>query len=809
MGERLVANFEDAGLDAIAEVGGKNASLGEMIRALAPRGVLIPPGFSLTAAAYRLFMRQNGLDRRVREALAGLDPAKTADLQARGRALREAVLAAPLPAALEREVLTAYARLDPERHGVAARSSATAEDLPEASFAGQQESFLNVASGADLLDCVRRCYASLFNDRAISYRAGRGYSHEAVALSVGVQRMVRSDLACAGVAFTLDPETGFRGVVLVSAAWGLGESVVQGVVQPDEYLVFKPALKEGYRPLLRRRLGSKEVRLVYDAGGGRRVRSEAVPAAERARFALGDEDVLTLARWACLVEDHYGARAGQERPMDLEWAKDGRDGRLYLLQARPETVQSRKAAGVLETFRLGGRGPVLVSGRSVGDRVGAGRARVLKGPAELARFQPGEVLVAEKTDPDWEPVMRKAAAIVTERGGRTCHAAIVSRELGLPAVVGAAGATKILADGREVTVSCAEGETGRVYDGRLPFTVERTDLKGLAVPRTKIMLNVADPERAFGLSFLPNAGVGLARMEFIVTDWVKVHPLALLHPERVADAAMRARVEELRAAGGEDPGEWFVDKLAQGIAVIAAAFHPKPVILRLSDFKTNEYAHLLGGEAFEPAEENPMLGFRGASRYAHPAYREGFALECRAVKRAREVMGLWNLKLMVPFCRTVEEGKAVLAELARHGLRRGEAGLEVLVMCEIPSNAILAEDFAEIFDGFSIGSNDLTQLVLGVDRDSEIVAPVFDERNEAVRRVIDMAIRGAHAKGRPIGICGQAPSDYPDFARWLVERGIDSLSLNPDAALKTTLLVLEAEKALATRTTPRDALRAR
>ncbi|MFI5345974.1 MAG: phosphoenolpyruvate synthase [Elusimicrobiota bacterium] len=797
---RLVVPLEDVGLDRIAEVGGKNASLGEMIRALAPLGVNVPSGFAVTAAGYRLFLREAGLERVIAASLAGLDATRTEDLQIRGRAIRDALRAAPLPAALEREILASYKRLCGIAGGVAVRSSATAEDLPEASFAGQQESFLNVAGPADLLDCVKRCYASLFTDRAISYRAEHGFSHEKLALSIGVQRMVRSDLACSGVAFTIDTESGFRETVLISAAYGLGENVVQGTVSTDEYLVFKPTLKMGFSPILRKTLGAKELRLVHDTLGTKRVRNEPVPDAARARFALTDAEILTLARWACLVEKHYGENAGRDCPMDLEWGKDGVDGKLYLLQARPETVQWRKATDVVETYRLKGKSAVLATGRSVGDRIGKGRVRVLRGVEDLRDFQEGEVLVAEKTDPDWEPVMRKAAAIVTDHGGRTCHAAIVSRELGLPAVVGTETATRNLKNGQMVTVCCAEGETGRVYEGALEFAVERSDLKSLGKPRTKIMMNVADPERAFGLSFLPNDGVGLARMEFIVSDWVKVHPMALIHPEQVTDPAARAEIARL-CAGLADRTEYFVDKLAQGIAVIAAAFHPKEVILRLSDFKTNEYAHLLGGAAFEPKEENPMLGFRGASRYAHPRYREGFALECRAVRRVREAMGLKNLKLMVPFCRTVAEGRAVLAEMERHGLKRGEDGLEVYVMCEIPSNVILADRFAEIFDGFSIGSNDLTQLILGVDRDSEIVAPVFDERNDAVKLMIASVIRVARAKGRKIGICGQAPSDYPDFTRWLVEQGIDSLSLNPDAVLKTTMVVLDAERA---RSAPRE-----
>jgi pyruvate,water dikinase len=792
---RLVVPLEEVELGLVAEVGGKNASLGELLRALSPKGVNVPPGFAITAAGYRLFLRESGLERVIADALAGLDPRRTEDLQKRGSAIRDALRAAPLPAALARETLAAYERLGAGAGGVAVRSSATAEDLPDASFAGQQESFLNVTGPADLLECVKRCFASLFTDRAISYRAERGFGHEKVALSIGVQRMVRSDLACSGVAFTLDTESGFRDVVLISAAYGLGENVVQGTVNTDEYCVFKPALKAGFRPILRKTLGGKELRLIYDAQGTKRVRNVPVPADESARFALTDEEILTLAKWACLIEEHYGSKAGRPCPMDIEWAKDGPTGKLFVVQARPETVQSRKDADVLETYRLKERGAVLVSGRSVGEKIGHGRVRIVRDVRRLADFQEGEVLVADKTDPDWEPIMKKAAAVVTNRGGRTCHAAIVSRELGLPAVVGAEDATQALKDGQFVTVCCAEGETGRVYDGRLAFDVERVSLKGLGHPRTKIMMNVADPETAFALSFLPNAGVGLARMEFIISDWVKVHPLALIHPERVTDQAASAEIARL-TAGRADKPSYFVDKLAEGVATLAAAFSPKDVILRLSDFKTNEYAHLIGGQAFEPREENPMIGFRGASRYCHPRYREGFALECRAVRKVREEMGLKNLKLMIPFCRTVAEGKAVLAEMARHGLKRGEDGLEVYVMCEIPSNVILAEQFAEIFDGFSIGSNDLTQLILGVDRDSEIVAPIFDERNEAVTRMIASVIRVARAKGRKIGICGQAPSDYPDFARFLVEQGIDSLSLNPDAVLRTTVAVLELEKTL-------------
>ncbi|MBI4423784.1 MAG: phosphoenolpyruvate synthase [Elusimicrobia bacterium] len=786
--------FDQIGIGDIPSVGGKNASLGEMVRELGSRGVRVPNGFAVTASAYRHFVTEAGLERTIAEQLRALDVADTQDVARRGRTLREALLAAALPEDLRTEIVEAYGNLSAgaEPVDVAVRSSATAEDLPEASFAGQQETFLNVQGPVALLENVKRCFASLFTDRAIHYRAGRGLDFEQLALSVGVQRMVRSELACSGVAFTLDTETGFPGIVLINAAYGLGENVVQGAVNPDEYRVFKPTLKAGFKPILRKTLGGKELRMVYDAGAGKRVRNVPVPAAERARFALNEEEILELARWACAIEDHYSAKAGRPCPMDLEWAKDGVSGELFIVQARPETVQSRRETGIVESYSIQARGPVLVSGRSVGDKIGRGRVRVLRGPSYLDEFQPGEILVADKTDPDWEPVMKKAAAIVTNRGGRTCHAAIVSRELGIPAVVGTETGTAALQTGRMVTVSCAEGETGFVYDGEVPFQVERVDLKALGRPRVKIMMNVANPEEAFKLSFLPNSGVGLAREEFIISNWVKVHPLALVHPERVESGRSREEIERL-TEGYSDKPRYFVDRLAEGVALIAAAFYPKDVIVRLSDFKTNEYANLIGGGAFEPHEDNPMIGFRGASRYYDPRYREGFALECRAMLKVRRDMGLKNVKLMIPFCRTVEEGGRVLAELAKHGLARGEDGLEVYVMCEIPSNVILAAQFAEIFDGFSIGSNDLTQLVLGVDRDSEILAPLFDERDDAVRRMVIHVIRAAKAHGRKIGICGQAPSDYPDFAQFLVSEGIDSISLNPDAVLKTTRAVLELE----------------
>jgi pyruvate,water dikinase len=678
---------------------------------------------------------------------------------------------------------------------VAVRSSATAEDLPEASFAGQQETFLNIHGEAMLLDAVKRCYASLFTDRAIVYRAHHGFDHRQVALSVGVQKMVRSDLACAGVMFSIDTETGFGNAVLINGAYGLGESVVQGTVNPDECYVFKPTLAKGFRPILQKKLGTKEFKLVYEEGGTRQTRSVPVSQDDRERFVLADDEILTLARWAVQVETHYSRLRGAPSPMDIEWAKDGRSGELFLVQARPETVHARRDLMVLERVQLETRGDVLAVGRSVGEKIGQGRARIIHSVADLEQLQQGEVLVTEMTDPDWEPVMKRAAAVVTDRGGRTCHAAIVSRELGIPAVVGTGSATSAIPAGEEVTVSCAEGEEGFVYRGRLPMRVERTNLADLPQLHTRMMMNVGNPAEAFSLSFLPNDGVGLARIEFIIGTHIRVHPMALLHPERVEDRKARREIEQV-TRGYTDKGQYFVDRLAEGVAMIAAAFWPKDVIVRLSDFKTNEYAGLLGGAAFEPKEENPMIGFRGASRYYDDRYREGFALECRAMQRVRDEMGLDNVKLMVPFCRTVDEGRRVIAELAVNGLVQGERGLEIYVMCEIPSNVTLAKEFARVFDGFSIGSNDLTQLVLGVDRDSELVAHLFDERNEAVTRTIARVITDAHAAGRKIGICGQAPSDYPEFARFLVRAGIDSLSLNPDSQLKTILEIAELEKTL-------------
>lgn len=794
--KRFIRWFSEIGLGDVALVGGKNASLGEMYRELTARGVRVPNGFAITADAYRAFLEKDNLAERLRAELQGLDTHDLAGLQQRGANIRRALLATELPADLAAEILEAYRELGGTRSNlaVAVRSSATAEDLPEASFAGQQESFLNVRGEAALLEASRRCFASLFKDRAISYRFDRGFDALSVQLSIGVQHMVRSDLACSGVIFTLDTETGFPDVVLVSSSYGLGETIVQGTVTPDEYAVFKPTLRLGFQPIIRRRLGTKESKLICGPDGGADVSLVPVPEQDRARFALGDAEVLQLARWACVIEEHYSAKRGRPTPLDLEWAKDGPDGELYLLQARPETVESRRDRNVLERYRINPTTPPIVTGCSIGNRVAHGVVRVIPTAKDLQQFTAGEVLVTDRTDPDWEPILKQAAAVITNRGGRTCHAAIVSRELGVPAIVGTGNATAVLRTGDAVTVSCAEGETGRVYSGTVPFHVERTDIQGLPRPRTQVMLNVGNPDEALGLSFLPNDGAGLVRMEFIIGNTIRAHPLALLDFAALPDSPERTEIERL-TRGWTDKGAFFIDRLAEGIGVIAAAFFPKDVIVRFSDFKTNEYANLLGGRAYEPPEENPMLGFRGASRYYHPRYRRGFALECAAMRKVRSEMGLTHVKLMIPFCRTVEEGRRVLAEMAANGLVRGENGLEVYMMCEIPSNVLLADEFADLFDGFSIGSNDLTQLVLGVDRDSEIVAPLFDERNPAVLKTIAEVIRVCRARGRKIGICGQAPSDYPEFVDFLIAQGIDSISLNPDTVLKTLLAVAERERA--------------
>jgi len=799
----LVVPFEAVGLDDLATVGGKNASLGELIRQLTAQGVRVPGGFATTAAAYRFFLAHNGLDEPLEKLLEKLDCTNLAALQAAGRAARELILAASLPEPLEQAIVAAYARLCGVEGGgggepcsVAVRSSATAEDLPDASFAGQQETFLNIQGEAALLEACRRCYASLFTDRAISYRQINGFDHCDVALSIGVQRMVRSDLAASGVIFTIDTETGFRDTVLLTAAYGLGENVVQGAVNPDEYLIFKPTLRQGFAPILSRRLGSKEIRMVHADSAGSRASTCNVPvsAEDRRRFAISDDDVLTLARWACLIEEHYSDQRGTPTPMDIEWAKDGLSGELFILQARPETVESRRSATVLRSWHLAPHNAELITeGRAIGASVSSGRARVIGDPSEIGRFAAGDLLVTNRTDPDWEPILKKASGVITNQGGRTCHAAIIAREMGITAIVGCGDATTAITDGERITASCCEGGQGFVYRGELAFSLDEQELGDLPPTRTRILMNVGNPEEAFNLAAIPCDGIGLARLEFIIANHIKVHPMALLAPERVADPEQRAAIASL-TRGYLHPADYYVDLLSQGMARLAAAFHPRPVILRFSDFKSNEYAKLLGGSGFEPREENPMIGWRGASRYYAPGFRDAFALECAALKRVRDAMGLTNVIPMVPFCRTPEEGDRVLAEMASHGLSRGENGLQVYVMCELPSNVIGAEAFAERFDGFSIGSNDLTQLTLGLDRDSALVAELFDERHPTVKEMIRLAIRTAKSCGRKIGICGQAPSDYPDFARFLVEEGIDSISLNPDAVLKTRLAIAAMEK---------------
>ncbi len=793
---RWIRWFEEVGLEDLPLVGGKNASLGEMIRTLKGLGVQVPEGFAVTAEAYRYFLQANGLLEPIAQELKALDLEDPKALSRTSQRIRNLILKGQYPQDLEEEIREAYralgARIGEENPPVAVRSSATAEDLPTASFAGQQESYLYVQGEEDLLLHVKRAMASLFTARAISYRAHHGFDHLKVALSVGVQRMVRADTGASGVIFTLDPDTGHRGFVYLTAIYGLGENIVQGRVVPDAYYVHKPTLEAGYKALVYKKLGAKELTLAYDPREGR-LKNRPTPVYLRSRFALEDEEVLLLARWAIQIEAHYSRLRGAETPMDIEWAKDGPTGELFILQARPETVHAQKAP-VLKVYRLEGKGEVLVEGLAVGEAIAQGRARLLRSPKEMDRFQEGEVLVTETTNPDWEPIMKRAAAIVTERGGRTSHAAIVARELGVPAVVGALGAMARIPEGEVVTVSCAQGEVGRVFRGALPYRVEEVRPETLPRTRTRVMVNVGAPEEALRVSLLPTDGVGLARMEFIFASHVRVHPLALTRFDGLPPGLKR-QVEEITEAY-RDKRAYFVDTLAQGIALIAAAFYPRPVILRFSDFKTNEYARLIGGEVFEPKEENPMLGWRGASRYYHPEYKEGFLLEVAAVRKVREEMGLKNLMVMVPFCRTPEEGAKVLEVMAEGGLRRGEDGLEVYVMAEIPSNILEAEAFAELFDGFSIGSNDLTQLALGLDRDSERVAGLFDERRPTVQALCAMLIEKAHAHGKKVGICGQAPSDYPEFAAFLVERGIDSLSLNPDALLRTLVRVAEAEAQL-------------
>jgi pyruvate,water dikinase len=779
-----VLPFEQLTMRDVETVGGKNASLGEMIGALTKLGVQVPGGFATTAQAYREFLAQGGLDERIRAELTTFNVDDVTRLAASGARIRQWILATPFPPALEAAVTAALTRMSGGKDiAVAVRSSATAEDLPEASFAGQQETFLNVTGAPAVLTAMHEVFASLFNDRAISYRVHQGFDHGAVALSAGVQHMVRSDLGASGVMFTLDTDSGFRDVVFITASWGLGETVVQGAVNPDEFYLYKPAVRAGKHAVVRRNLGGKAVKMVYAApGSAERVSTIDVPPADRQRFCLDDADLVTLARQALVIEEHYG------RPMDIEWARDGATGAIYILQARPETVQSR-AGRTIQRYSLKARSRVLTTGRSIGQRIGAGTARVIKSAGEMARVQAGDVLVADMTDPDWEPVMKRAAAIVTNRGGRTCHAAIIARELGIPAVVGCINATTSIREGQEVTVSCAEGDTGQVYEGLLAFDLKQIELDALPKIPLKIMMNVGNPDRAFDFAGIPNHGVGLARLEFIINRMIGVHPRALLEFDRL-DPELQGQIRT-QMAGYADPVSFYVEKLAEGIAQIAAAFAPEPVIVRLSDFKSNEYANLIGGSRYEPSEENPMLGFRGASRYIDASFRPCFELECRALKRVRETMGLTNVQVMVPFIRSVAEAKAVTELLAHNGLKRGENGLVIIMMCELPTNALLAEQYLEYFDGMSIGSNDMTQLTLGLDRDSAIVASLFDERDEAVRMLLAMAIRACRKHGKYVGICGQGPSDHPDLARWLLDEGIGSMSLNPDTVVETWLFLAQ------------------
>ena len=795
--------FKTLGLNDVAQVGGKNASLGEMYQKLTGEGIRVPNGFAVTSDAYRYVLEHNNAWAPLHAALDGLDPDDIKDLQARGKRARAVVYGCTLPDDLKAAILQGYAELQHEYGNslsLAVRSSATAEDSPQASFAGQNETYLNIAGEEALLDAYKRCLASNFTDRSIHYKFDNGFDYFKVDLAVVVMKMVRSDLGASGVMFSLDTETGFKDVVFINATWGLGENVVQGTVAPDSFYVHKPSFVAGYRAVLKRSLGSKEKKMVFtDTLNTGNIAQEYTanidtPSEEQTRFCLSDADVMVLADYAIKVENHYSSNAGAYKPMDMEWAKDGIDGQLYMVQARPETVASQKKGNVLQIYHLKQRSPVLLRGKAVGTRIGAGIARVVNDVKQLSAFQPGEVLVSEATTPDWEPVMKTAAAIVTNRGGRTCHAAIVARELGIPAIVGAANAAALIKTGTSLTVSCAEGENGTVYEGILEFEVEDTDLSQLGHPDTHIMMNLANPDRAFSLASLPVDGIGLARMEFIINECIKIHPMALVHPEKLDDAT-RQQIAVLSTAY-KDPTDFFIKTLAEGVATIAAAVYPKPCVVRMSDFKSNEYATLLGGQYFEPAEHNPMIGFRGASRYSHPAYAEGFALECAAMKWAREHIGLTNIKLMIPFCRTVAEGERVLATMASHGLQRGENGLEVYIMCEIPNNVIQIDAFAKLFDGFSIGSNDLTQLTLGVDRDSDIVAFDFDERDPGVKQMIRLAVEGAKRNGRHSGICGQAPSDYPEMAEYLVSIGIDSMSLSPDAVLATIRHVLAVQKSL-------------
>ncbi len=801
--DRNILWFDELGIEDILLVGGKNASLGEMYRELSKLGVRVPYGFAVTAHAYNYFIDQTGLRDKIRDILLDLDTTNLHNLQQRGKRIRAIIMDAEFPELLKLQIIRAYKSLE-DKYGkhidVAVRSSATADDLPDASFAGQQETYLNVHSEEQLLHSCKRCFASLFTDRAISYRTDKGFSHFDVALSIGVQKMVRSDKACSGVMFSIDTESGFDKVAFITGAYGLVENVVQGAVNPDEYIVFKPTLEEGYKPIISKTVGEKHIKMVYDHNGSKLTKNIPVPKSMQEKFVLEEDEVLELARWAIIIEDHYSAKKGHYQPMDMEWAKDGITGELFMVQARPETVQSRKDKSKIESFELVEEGRVLVKGVSVGSKISHGPIKIINDIHEAQSFREGDILVTDMTDPDWEPIMKKASAIITNRGGRTCHAAIISREMGVPAVVGCGNATEELKDNQKVTISCAGGEVGVVYDGYLKYKVSESSVENIPDTKTKIMLNLGNPHLAFQSSFLPNDGVGLAREEFIINSGVQIHPNALLfynelkkNPHAKEDVR---KIEEL-TKGYDDKVQYYVDKLAEGMAMISAAFYPKKVIMRLSDFKSNEYANLIGGKFFEPTEDNPMIGFRGASRYYSPEFKDAFKLECLAVRKVREEFGLKNLKLMIPFCRTPDEAKKVLSVMAEAGLERGKDGLEIMLMCEIPSNVILADQFLSLCDGYSLGTNDLTQLTLGLDRDSELVSHIYDERNQAVKDLVTAVIHKCNEKGKYVGICGQAPSDYPEFAEFVVEAGIQTMSLNPDTIIKTKLAIAELEHKLA------------
>ena len=797
--------FDEIGIEDIPYVGGKNASLGEMYVSLTKLGVNIPYGYAITSHAYNFFLDQTGLREKITKILSDLDTSNLKNLQERGKRARAAMMEAEFPEILKLQIVNAYEKLE-EKYGknidVAVRSSATAEDLPDASFAGQQESYLNVHNHQELLHSCKQCFASLFTDRAISYRVDKGFSHFDISLSIGVEVMVRSDLACSGVMFSIDTESGFDKVAFITGSYGLGENIVQGAVNPDEYIVFKPTLEQGYKPIISKKVGEKRIKMVYNHGAGKLTKNIPVPKRDQIKFVLNDDEVLTLAKWAVIIEDHYSSKKGHYQPMDMEWAKDGRTGRLFIVQARPETVQSRKDKGKIETYEMVDKAKPVVSGVSVGSKIGFGKVKVIMDIHEAGKFEKGDILVTDMTDPDWEPIMKLASAIITNRGGRTCHAAIISREMGVPAVVGSDDATEKLKNNQKVTVSCAEGEFGYVYDGYLKYKVVEASIENMPETKTKIMMNVGNPNLAFSQSFLPNDGVGLAREEFIINSGVKIHPNALIHFDKLkrdkSDYAKDAveKIEEL-TRGYSDKVQYYVDKLAEGMATITAAFYPKKVIIRMSDFRSNEYANLIGGKLFEPIEDNPMIGFRGASRYYSENFKDAFKLECLAVRKVREEFGLKNLEIMIPFCRTVDEAKKVLKVMKESGIERGKDGMKINLMCEIPSNVVLADQFLDLVDGYSLGTNDLTQLTLGLDRDSELVADVYDERNDAVKDLVASVINKCNERGKYIGICGQAPSDYPEFAQFVVEQGIQTMSLNPDTVIKTRLKIAEVEHKLA------------